>query len=566
MHDIRFSALFLTLFLINSNSFSQISEPDDKSFSVGSSISLRKEESYPTDVIHTEETTYLIASRKSKYAGGKPNLWIFNPSSLQMEEKVEPNLEVDGEKNFYLTHFELSGNLYLVSGNNDRKQGVRKIYSHKLDKEGKIESSKLIAEIGLGGVKNIYGKRGRALIIARELSFHVLKSPDQKSIGFFFPNDFKDGNNTWSLRVYDSTFQLTKSEEFAIQEEGVHLKDAVLTNDHDVFALGLCDFSLLKHDIALLSSSPFESLYPVGSSYILYHFNSELKSTNSTDLMLTENDVLCSKLAIIDDEVLCYGYAGEVKSGLLNANVNIRARGCFFVKSNLQGEVEFNQYYDFNEGWYKYTFHPENVVLKKSDLNRRREDFLLGDVFKNDQGDYMILAEKYQYLYIHSSSSAMGGRATVDNSSENFIYGDIAVISLSNDGDLNWMRRFNKHESYGKETSFVSSYHASLTDNKLSLFINDFLYWTDKDKFDSLGKSEVEEASKQSVLSEIIIDEKGESQRNAVITFGDNQEERVSCKSLRVSEDGDLLFFTRFLGGSKLALRHHYIRMGKKVY
>lgn len=572
-----FSLIFTACFFLNI-AFSQVQESNNSSFSWGSSFELTKFERYPTDVIHTKEASYLIATRKSNSSFNKLNLWIYDPKTLILRVHTEIQLSIDNQRLYYLTLFELSGSIYIVSYDENRDQGVRKFYVHKLEVSGRVQPPLFIAEVGFGerGTYSLYTKKGRTAYFAKERSFHVTKSPDEKSVAFIFPDNFdvftSSSSSSWNFVLFDSDFELKRKKKFTISEEEMFLSNVIMTNDQHVFALGLQRFALLKTDIVSISSFSMESLYPVGASYFLYHLGAESNNVETTNLMLRGKDVIASKLALIDDEIICYGYTGDaIKPGFLPTGgpADIRARSCFFIKTNLKGEIETNKMYDFSRDWYQFPFHKEGVVVKKGALNRRKEDFLLGDIFKNELGDYVFLAEQYRHRINGSSYSANGGKSTIDNSTVEHRYGDLAVISISNDGDLNWMRRFNKYESFGKEVGFVSSYQAELDGNELRLLINDQLYWTDKENFDVQGRASVKKAFKHGIVSEIVIDEDGSSQRNLLFDFSENdddekgKDERISPSSIKVMDDGSIIFFTRFYQGYNISGVGHFIRMGK---
>lgn len=571
-------SIFTAAFLLLNTAFSQVHDSSNSPFSWGGSFELAKSERYPTDVVHTKEATYLIATKKSNYSFDKLNLWIYDPKSLVLQVHTEIQLSTDDLKLHYLTYFELSESVYIVSCDEDKNQRVRKLYVHKVEVDGKVQSPIFIAEVGFGerGTYSLYSKMGRTARVAEALSFHVTKSPDEKSVAFIFPDNFdvftSKSSSKWNFVLFDSSFDLKRNEKFTISEEEMFLSNVILTNDQHVFALGLQSFSLLKSDLLSISSFSMESLYPVGTNYFLYHLDVESNNVEATNLMLEGKGVINSKLALIDNDVVCYGFIGDVESsGFLNVNKvkDVLARSCFFIKANLKGEVETNKTYDFNRDWYQYPFHKEGVVLKKRDLDRRKEDFLLGEIFKNELGDYLFLAEQYSYRINGSSYTTNGGKSTIDNSTEEHIYGDLTVISLSNEGDLNWMRRFNKGENFGKEAGFVSSYQADLKGNELKILINDELYWTDKENFDSLGAASVKEALKHGVVAEIVIDEKGSSHKNVLFDFSENdddekgKDERISPRSIKVMDDGSIIFFTRFYQGYNVAGVGHFIRMGK---
>lgn len=568
-------SLFTTAFLLLNTAFSQVRDSSNSSFSWGSSFELAKIERYPTDVIHTKEATYLLATRKSNYSLDKLNLWIYDPKSLVLRAHTEIQLSADNRKLYYLTHFELSESIYIVSYDENKRQRLRKFYVHKIEVGGRVQPPIFIAEVGLGGRDTVYSKTGRAASIAELLSFQVTKSPDEKSVAFVFPENFhvftSTSGSSWNLALFNSNFELKRNEKFTISEEEMFLSNVILTNDQHVFALGLQSFSLLKSDILSMASLSMESLYPVGTNYFLYHLDVESNNVEATNLMLAGKGVIASKLALVDDELICYGYFGDATSGSLlsGGSDDVRARSCFLIKANLKGEVEINKMYDVNRDWYQYPFDKEGVVLEKGDLNRRKENFLLGDIFKNELGDYVFVAEQYRYQFNRSSYSPNGGKSTVDNSGEEHIYGDLAVISISKDGDLNWMRRFSKGENYGKEAGFVSSYQAEFNGNELRLIINDELYWTDKENFDILGGVSAKKALKHGIVSEIILDKDGSSQRNLLFDFHENEDEikpkheRISPRSIHLSEDGSFIFFTRYHLGDGLSAGGHFIRMGK---
>ena len=198
----------------------------------------------------------------------------------------------------------------------------------------------------------------------------------------------------------------------------------------------------------------------------------------------------------------------------------------------------------------------------------------MGDIFKNDKGDFLFLAQQYKFYISNYGSTGTPGPY---GSALNHMSGDIVVISCSNDGALNWTKRYFSSENYGKEGVFLSSYFAQMNGNKLHLLMNDDLYRTNEEKYDNGDKKEKKRAVRDNIISEIILDENGVSERKLLLdidsaeTEGSEMEaslkgKLIAPKSFYLAKNGTLVFFGRYLITSGLGVARqdkHHIRMGR---
>lgn len=567
--------LNLLIFIaVSFSSFAQSSFSD--SILWGTSLKVGKNEGYPQFIEHTSKATFLITKLNNMISSNTVS--IFATSSLSFKGEYKLKFTLENSQLDIETHFVFSDTLFFVTSDKVNSTNIKNFYLQTLDESGKIGSPRLIASVKFGSVKNAYSAKGRDAMYRRYKSFQVVKSPDGKSLAVLFPNDF-DGtyeqNNQWNIAVYDADFRIVERTEFTIEEADIHLAELALANDREIYILGQKNYSMLKSKLVSTISS-LEALYPVGSNYFLYYFDSESKTIQATDLELMDRGVINARIKIMDEDVLIYGLTGSFSKN------DVLAEGYFIQKLSLNGELLFSTIDAFNDESYKYHSY-QNVDSKKSSLRLKQRNFLLGDIFKNDSGGFVFLAEQYKFYVDQvqgqygSSVNGRGSAAGPYGTGLNHMFGNILVLGFSNECSLNWTKRLFKSENYGKEGDFLSSYFAQLKGNNLHIIINDDLYRTNEEMYNDLGKKEVARAVRDNIVSEIIIDENGQSERNLLIDIDNDEDQQnsveanlkgklIAPRTFYITENGSVVFFGRFLVSSGIGpTRHddHYIRMGK---
>ena len=94
-------------------------------------------------------------------------------------------------------------------------------------------------------------------------------------------------------------------------------------------------------------------------------------------------------------------------------------------------------------------------------------------------------------------------------------YGDIAVINLKPNGEIDWAKRIGKHQRTGVDHVIYSSYGMMESDNTLAFFFND----NEKNRgYDGVGRVAPMRKNMHTVLTMAEVDEKGELSRSVLLS------------------------------------------------
>ncbi|MCJ8289277.1 MAG: hypothetical protein HRT58_08080 [Crocinitomicaceae bacterium] len=538
----------------------------------GGSFEVGTYQTYPIYTEHTTNYTYLITTAPNKGGFGfGEQVSIYNSSSLSFRGQYDLKFVLEKKNLKRERQFVFANELYFITSRKDNKAKLKNFYLQKIDELGNISTPRLIASVNFGNARSA---TGRDKVYASTYAFKVVKSPDGKSLAFLFPSSLygsQKSENQWNVVLYDDQLTILNKYEIIIPQERIQLGEIVLTNDRNIYALGLQDFIRLKTSLSKIPANMPQGHYPVGSNYYLYHFEPVKKILSSIDLSLSDKDVLNARIKVIEESIVFYGFTGYAKKK------DVFTEGFFIKKMNLNGEILFSTVQNLDDDFYKYKSDQE-VVLKGYSFRNKKKNFLLGEIFKTDKGNYVFLAEQYKFGV---SNDGSGFKVAVAGSNPslglNNKFGDLVIFSCSNEGSLNWTKRFFKSEYHGREGDFLSSFFVKMKGNKLHILMNDEMYRTNEEMYDSGDIKDKKAAIKNKIVSEIIIDEKGNSERNLLFDIDDNANQEsvieanlkdkiIAPKSFYLREDGNFIFFSRFLIQKGIGIARQdisYIRIGR---
>jgi hypothetical protein len=160
------------------------------------------------------------------------------------------------------------------------------------------------------------------------------------------------------------------------------------------------------------------------------------------DMILTEG---------FSGEIICAGYyKSDFRTSGIGVNKYNTTDGCMIAKIDMNDSVLIvsRGYYEFPAEILKAFEKPsdQNKVDKKDAKDKAEASSLyLRNVLISDDGSIVFVGEQYRHT-ISTSVNSTGGT----NTTERFYYGDIYVMKIGPDGDMDWVGKIPKNQVGGK--------------------------------------------------------------------------------------------------------------------
>lgn len=263
-------------------------------------------------------------------------------------------------------------------------------------------------------------------------------------------------NQLIGLHAYDTNWDLIweKRVEIPYEEDLLDIRDYRLDKKENVYVLAKRFYNKRKEKVK----------GEVNYDYLIFKYSSE----GLVDSIKVEPDGKFAKDLRIevdqDDNLIVAGFYSE--------NKNVSAGGIFYLK--LDGEnadvmVESVREFDkeiltsnMTEGQIKRT---ERKIEKGKDVEL--PFFHIDDFVIDENGETKIIAEK-RHIYTVTMYSPQGSYSTT-----HFDYGDVMVIEIDKNGEIEWVERVAKNQHTQNDGAIFSSYASAIYDDEVYLIYND---------------------------------------------------------------------------------------------
>ncbi len=306
----------------------------------------------------------------------------------------------------------------------DTKTETNQLYCVTFDENNKFINDKLVDEIRYKDNKN-------------NGEFDIRFNKDQKTFMLMHQEVFtKNGNVEVSFKLYkdDLTLILEKNITLPYLDKQFEIIDYQIDESNNIFLLG--NYTLEKNVIKK-------------TIFSYNHQSNKLDEINLNFKTIAKGPNL--KFTYEYGTLNLTGFYYSEDNGIL---------GVCFIKINaktLKTELEKLVPFSKND---LLQFITEKGVEKNTGVNGK---FVIREIIKKENGDQFIIAEHYNF---EARASSEGGYRAYE-------YGDIMVVSVKKDLEINWTRKINKHQYSTDDDGKYSSF-ATLSDEKnIYLIYND---------------------------------------------------------------------------------------------
>lgn len=387
-----------------------------------------------------------------RYDSKKKPYYFIEQYDQQMIRKraVGVDLKLDKKELDLEFFFQLKGKLYVFTSLHDRKQKTKQLYVQQIDKSSLllVDKPRLLQHIDYSVDKSSKG-----------VKFYWWYSADYSKFLIFY--DVPDKEKTvahFKMMVLDQELKpiWEKPLKLRHQDEDFSLKSWSIDNYGNVYLLGN-----LFHDETSLKKLDKQR-----------YRNQLLRISNRGDIVdehaveLPDHFLSNIKLGISpNQDVICAGFYSPSGTSTI--------KGSFFfsmdAKSGLlknKGAQEFDKSF-LTEGL-KERKAEKTIEKIESGENIELNNFTVNNLSFREDGGVVLIGEYYdRYSYKIKSSPQMTEYHT------NYYFYNIMVVSLNDEGKLEWAHQIAKKQSTEDDNGMFSSYRYVKVGDKLYFFFND---------------------------------------------------------------------------------------------
>lgn len=457
---------------------------------------------------------------KGPYGYGLVQSIVLQHYDKQMLLTKSVNLKMAGSKGEKTYEFiaQINNKLYIFSSFINKKSKQNSLYFQSINKKT------LIPNKDLKRVTTIK-YAGRPTRKAGDFSVKLSRDSSKLLINYNLP--FKAGQKEkFGFIVYNNSMEKLWEKKVSMPyiQELFFKEDFEIDNKGDVYLLGLKYQSKKnqrkkggpKYKYQILSYKNN------GTEYKEYHVKIEGKS-------LTEMKITIDK----NQNILCAGFYSNINS--------FDIIGSYYIKlDGNTNEIIHNNYKKFSADFLTQNMSESQAEKAKKKLEKGKDvflyDYYLDNITLKEDGGLMLIAEQYNVRITRTSYQGAGGSMST-RTSYKYIYKDIIVINMEENGNVIWAKKIPKWQETSNDGGFFSSYSLSIVEDELLFIFNDNMKNIDKTK-----EPKIFNKSKESMVVLVRLDALGNTKKEALFS---NKEIGILTRPLvceQISNNETILF------------------------
>ena len=506
-------AFFLSFFALGN--FSQAQEKFNpknlptyhpKTYQKGELVEKPTKFSVPVLVTTTKDNFYLIFN---SFTGLRGVVFDKNLKNITPNKKtIELNFDVNGKSAYLQALYPIKDKLYAFTTVYDKKADTKTFYCQPIDPKTLSSASSATEVAKITGVNSL-----------REGSFQIQPSADSSRLLIYMsrPSHYKD-SAIYALTVLDAEMRTlwNKTLKMPYEENFFEFQDLVVDNESNVYLLAkLYKSKFIKKE---------KHRGQVNYSYKILPFNSKGEQLGETDIELDEKKFVEQVSLTKSNGVLrCIGfYSNKLIEGVA---------GLFYLELDGQLAIKKKAYKDLSiEDIESGDGLNRNFWSETASADLLLRNYKVRFVLSKLDGSVQIVAEQHWLEYSGSSSSVAG---------YNSFFGNIVVINISAQGEIQWVSFIKKSEVYNGEDN-SSHVSCSIGEEGSRFYFNDHAENFNPNRKHTHSPSILDKSYTTSV---VLVDNNGKQTRQSI--SGINYEDGFILPSLSHWDGGYNMYFLR---------------------
>jgi len=526
--------VLLGAFLIGSSAL-MAQDDFDGDIRWGVPIKMKKKEYGPNPIGVADNSFYATKTKKNH-----TYVQTFGLKSLALEKETELELTYKGFRLNRINSFVFAEQVIFITSYIDKKAKKQHYLLHKLNSSDQLAKPIELAVTGWAPRKLVATKKAVAKAkAAGAYSFSYIVSDDYESMMVGFMNS--DQENEFIL--LDKDLEEVGRTIMELPYEEFMVTSGRLTNSGRYYMIGYENKTeetdgLIKRQIEI-----------AGDYHIFVHdaVNGELEDI---DLDITKDIVSVSLKVMPDESTVAFGmYSNEDARGI---------SGAFFQKISKEREVEFTTLEEFEEDF--ITQHWTERQKKKAEKKKKKKNpkkkaepslysYIMHDLAIKENGDMTLIAEQY-YMYVtsHTYTDANGNSRTTYT--YHYIYNDIIAVNCTPSGEVTWKQKVKKRQHSTNDGGYYSSFYTLVQGSNIFLMYND-KEANMEDAEEAVTSKQKRTQKRNTVAALITITEDGDSKRETLFDFDEEQSRTLVPKRCEKMSDNEVLLFAEMTGKAK---------------
>ncbi len=259
-------------------------------------------------------------------------------------------------------------------------------------------------------------------------------------------------------------------------------------------------------------------------AYHILQYSDMKEGFNEYKIALNEKIIRNLTLSVSEkNEIICAGfYSNDIDSGVI---------GSFYLSIDSKSKIiliESYKRFDSNLITQNLKKKEKKKIEKKieKDKDVELEDYKLRSFIKKKNGGGVLLGEQFNVVFSVNSTFPIHE------------YRDIVVISINENGEIEWATKIAKHQFLAAD-GYFSSYQVSVVQDKLFFVFND----SPKNlTYDDTGKIYPVSNPKDMIAVLVEVNSKGEQKKTALFSFKETKVFLRPKVSRQISKNNSLLF------------------------
>lgn len=459
---------------------------------------------------------------------GKIYLHTISEGSMSIEETVKLGLDYDGNKLELIDAFIFGEELVFLTAYRNKEKEMKFFFVQKYESAGKLSTPVPVGKTDWSKVPGYFSMKKDRFEAINILKIDI--SDNKKYLSLVYPNNIvpEEGEkNIWQAVVLDESLEEVWKYEFELANNELNVNTAKVNDDGVVFA------SSVNNKSKNARSKFWQSAYYdfqnanflnclIGDAYYLEVVDGQNKNHKHVDLGLEDQNFIGMSMDVKADKVVFYGLAKKSEE---------QGTSSFIKILNDKGDELSTTYSEIDMDFFISKRFKNKLFTKKVD-DKALKRFFLKDLYLTDKGDFVFIAEEFQYYVTTQYDAASKTYTDYDH----FEYGDLLLFSYNAQGELNWMNRYEKYQHTINDLGYFGSYYSVMKDGSIYIIANTKEYSVKEEELDEGPGKDKRKAKRRTIIAWITIDENGTMTDDVLITKEQLERHSMSVRYGAINE------------------------------